>query len=139
MLSATQRVNGVSHTGISPVKQPRGGYINPKRLAAVELEGPKPALEQKKESVSANLVGSVVDYLTRFMEGASAKEAFKISFLGASIVDESANAIRLAEGISGLDDASIANACKLVGYDSARRAGTMAFRPVEDIEADGPT
>lgn len=139
MTSVTQRINGVPHAGIPPVKQPRGGYINPKRLTAVELEGPKPALEQKKESVSANLVGSTVDYLTRFMEGVSVKEAFKISFLGADIVGESANAIRLAEGITGLDDASIANACKLVGYDSAYRAGLMAFRPVEDIEADGPT
>lgn len=139
MVSVTQRINGVPCAGIPPVKQPRGGYINPKRFAAVELEGPKPTLEQKKESVSANLVGSTVDYLTRFMEGVAVREAFKISFIGAKIVGESANAIRLAEGITGLDDASIANACKLVGYDSARRAGTTAFRPVEEIETDGPT
>ena len=131
MASVTQRVKAV--------KQPRGGYINPKRLTAVEIEGSKPALSQRQESVSAALVGTAVDYLSRFMEGAPIKTAFHISFLGAFKVDESENALQLAEGVTGLDDASIVNACKLAGYDSAFRAGVMAFRPVEDIEADGPT
>ena len=39
----------------------------------------------------------------------------------------------------GLDDLSITNACQLVGFDSAFRAGPLFYRPVEKIIPDQAT
>ncbi len=60
--SVTQRTKNV--------KQPRGGYINPKELQTESL-GPGIETLNPAENVSPNLVGLAVDYLTRFMSGAS--------------------------------------------------------------------
>ena len=91
------------------------------------------------ENVSPNLVGIAVDYLTRFMSGTSAKEAFKISELGAHVVRQLELFEQLLSNVSGLDDDSIVAAVKLSGFDSAYRAGVMTYRPVEDINPDGDT
>jgi len=64
-----------------------------------------------------------VDYLTRFNMGASPEEAFSISLEGASkaatssIPDAVTVANDLLSGITGLDDTSIINACKLATFD----------------------
>lgn len=91
------------------------------------------------ENVSPGLVGTAVDYLTRFMSGTSTKEAFKVSELGAHAVRQLGLFEQLLSNVSGLDDDSIVAAVKLSGFDSAYRAGVMAYRPVEDIEPDGDT
>ena len=91
------------------------------------------------ENVSPGLVGTAVDYLTRFMSGTSAKEAFRVSELGAHAVRQLGLFEQLLSNVSGLDDDSIVAAVKLSGFDSAYRAGVMAYRPVEDIEPDGDT
>ena len=36
-----------------------------------------------EESIAASLVGTAVDYLSRFMDGTAVEEAFEISLLGA--------------------------------------------------------
>ena len=36
-----------------------------------------------EKSITASLVGTAVDYLSRFMDGTSVEEAFEISLLGA--------------------------------------------------------
>lgn len=92
-----------------------------------------------------------VDYLTRFMMGTSVEESFKISLQGAMCLDlflNSAtdkkgmalkNAKKFLKGIRGLDDESISNACKLVGYDVCFRAGIVGYKPVEEINPDKDT
>lgn len=131
MCSVTQR--------ISKIKQPRGGYIKPKEFELTMLDGGGIDDLHPVENVSPGLVGTAVDYLTRFMSGASAKEAFKVSGLGAYAVRQLGLFEQLLSNVSGLDDDSIVAAVKLSGFDSAYRAGVMAYRPVEDIEPDGDT
>lgn len=129
-VSVTQRVK--------IVKQPRGGYINPKQFESTQL-GPGIEALKPNESISPILVGIVVDYLTRYMTGASVQEAFQISLAGAGLMGETAKAKRFQQKIRGLDDSSLVAASKLVGYDSYFRAGPMAYKPVEYIEPDSDT
>lgn len=49
---------------IKMVKQPRGGYLNPRQFQVVELE-PLGVLHEE-ENIHASLVGIAVDYLTRW-------------------------------------------------------------------------
>lgn len=129
MVSVTNR--------ITQVKQPRGGYIKPKDFKFVELNDSKELFPD--ENTHSNIVGLAVDYLTRFTMGTSAKEAFQISILGSMLVHENDHAMALVDAVIGLDDNSIINACKLAGFDVARRAGVAAYRPVETILPDYET
>ena len=122
---------------IKVVKQPRGGYIPLKQFSAITLDDGK--ILNSDESVSPGLVGMAVDYLTRLMNGAHPKEAFKISLNGAYLVGEFDKAISLLDKIVGLDNQSIAAACILVGYDVAFRAGPARFMTVDTIYADEAT
>lgn len=123
---------------IKQVKQPRGGYINPKDMETVELGEGADSLNPD-ENVHASLVGLAVDYLTRFELGASVDEAFHISLLGANVINDTKNAKRLMAGVKGIDDKSIINAVKLSGYDVCYRAGIMGYRPVSEIKPDTVT
>lgn len=116
---------------IKVVKQPRGGYIPLKQFSAITLDDGKTL--NSDESVSPGLVGLAVDYLTRLMNSAQPKEAFKISLNGAYLVGEFDKAISLLDQIVGLDNQSIAAACILVGYDVAFRAGPARFMTVDTI------
>ncbi len=131
MCSVTQR--------IGKIKQPRGGYIKPKEFEQTVLDGGGIDDLYPEENVSPGLVGLAVDYLTRFMSGTSAEEAFEISRMGAVNVQQLGLFERLISHVSGLDDDSIDAAVKLSGFDSAYRAGVMAYRPVEDIVPDAHT
>lgn len=123
---------------IKQVDQPKGGYIKPKEFKA-EILGEGMEALNPAENVSPILIGLAVDYMTRFMAGASAEDAFEISLKGASRVDQEAKASKLLSGIKGLDDRSIVNALKLVGFDVCFRNGGMGYKPVEEINADAPT
>lgn len=57
-------------------EQNKGGYFE-KESDDVETEALNPA-----ENVSPILIGLAVDYMTRFMSGASAEDAFEISKMG---------------------------------------------------------
>lgn len=130
---------GVSVTQrIRQVVQPRGGYINPRSLRVERLGDGMEALNPA-ENVSPALVGSAVDYLTRFALGASPRDAFHVSKLGARAVGETSLFKSLLHEITGLDDATIAAAVKLTGFDCAYRAGVTTYRPVGDINADSAT
>ncbi len=158
--SVTQRVKAV--------KQPRGGYIKPKAFTPNALGDGLDALNPE-ENVSANMVGLVVDYMTRVMSGTPADEAFKVALVGAnqlylawssgrlrfagdvdaqlefngemSTVPTTAEA--LAADIKGLDDASIIAAVRLARYDTVYRAGLQAYlmgwRPCAAADPDAPT
>ena len=103
MVSVTNR--------ITQIKQPRGGYINPKNFKLVERNGSKELYPD--ENTHSTIVGLAVDYLTRFTMGTPAKDAFKISILCSMLVHESDHAMALVNAVIGLDDKSIINACNL--------------------------
>lgn len=129
MVSVTQRV--------SKVKQPRGGYLRPRDFENIVLSDGIQL--HPEENIHASLVGLAVDYLTRYLSGSSAEEAFEMSLSGSFLVGEDALARSLVQEVKGLDDQSIRNACKLVGYDVCVRAGTAMYKPVEDIYANDET
>lgn len=124
MVSVTQR--------IKQIKQPRGGYVKPKDFIVTELNDGSELYND--ENIHSILVGIVVDYLTRYVLGASLESAFSISLIGADRIKDRKNANKLIEGITGLDDKSISNACKLVGYDVCFRVGISAYTPVKNIK-----
>lgn len=123
---------------IAQIKQPRGGYINQKMFSRTFLgEG----IEElnPEENINAGLVGIVVDYMTRFMLGTKPEDAFEISILGASKINETKKAKRLLKKVKGLDDQSIISAVKLSGFDVCFRAGVIRYKPIEDINPDKQT
>ncbi|MCM3324745.1 hypothetical protein [Cytobacillus kochii] len=118
MVSVTKRVK--------EFKQPRGGYIKPKDMTVLEFVDGKTLHED--ENIHTSLIGMAIDYLSRFSFGTLLEDAFRISIHGAIKVNEFYYAEELLKGVKGLDDASIVNACKLVGYD-------VAFRPSDRVAA----
>ena len=137
-----QLLNGMSGVSVTQrikqVKQPRGGYINPKELTVVSLGDGADTLNPV-ENIHPSLMGLAVDYMTRFMTGSSAVDAFAISLNGAQIIGEMDLAQELLAGVKGLDDNSIVCAVKLGGFDVCRRAGAMGYKPVQDINPDVDT
>lgn len=123
---------------IKHVKQPRGGYINPRMMEIVKLENDIGQLNSE-ENVHATLIGLTVDYLTRFMTGTSLKESFEISLLGASIIDDEDTAITLLSDIKGLDDNSIINAVMLTGYDVCFRSSPLGYRSIFELVPNATT
>jgi len=123
---------------ISMIKQPRGGYINKNELSIIQLDDG--IVLNENENIPASLIGLAVDYMTRFMMGTAKEEAFSISLKGAMSLDfftlntirsATENATDLLTNIEGLDEKSVINACKLVGYDTCFRAGISGYKPVE--------
>lgn len=84
-------------------------------------------LYTKKKNVAPNLIGLLVDYLTRFMNGSSPEEAFKISLQGAVNIGEYDLAKAFLKRIKGLDDGTIRCAHKLVEYDVYYRVGMSSL------------
>lgn len=128
MYTVTQRVR--------EFKQPKGGFINPKQFTAIHLEDNNTL---NPENISPSNIGTVVDYLTRFMTGTPRDKAFQIPIRGAMNVKEIDYCYDLLERVTGLDDDSIFAACQLTGYDVAYRVGKMYYKPVSEIEPDTAT
>lgn len=122
---------------IKEIKQPRGGYVNPRKFREVILNDEKNLNDE--ENVHASIIGMAVDYLSRIIMGDTKEEAFKISLIGAQIIQQSNKAQKLLDKIKGVDDNSIIAACKLVGYDVCVRAGKIFFKPIENINPDKNT
>lgn len=132
-------MSGVSVTRrIKQVKQPRGGYIKPKELEVTSL-GEGADVLNSDENVNAGLIGSAVEYLTRFMTGADVEDAFHISLLGAEKIHQTTLANMLLSDVKGLDNISIKNAVKLTGFDVCFRANIMGYKPVQSINPDAST
>lgn len=129
MKSVTQR--------IKEIKQPINGYINPENFEKIELNDEKELYEE--ENINPGLIGLAVDYMTRYLKNNNKDEAFKISIMGAIKINELHKAYNLLEKISGLDDTSIINACKLSGYDVCYRTGVKYFKNVDEINPDQKT
>lgn len=123
---------------ITQIKQPRGGYVKPKEFTVIDLDDNQQLYTDENEH--GIIIGLAVDYLTRFSLGTPSKKAFEISIRGAININKLDYAIQLLDSIVGLDDESIINACKLVGFDVVFRAGTIAYtRPAETIAPDEDT
>lgn len=129
MKSVTQR--------IKEIKQPYGGYLSISQFKKITINDRKELYEE--ENISASLIGTTVDYMTRFYFSRNINDAFNISLKGASIIGKSAKANNLLKKIKGTDKESIIAACQLVGFDVCYRAGTMYYRPVEEIIPDKKT
>lgn len=74
-----------------------------------------------------------MDYLTRFMKGAEARDAFRISLRGARMVGMEGLAEALLDLMTGLDDLSIESACRLASFDVVFRAGVKYYKPFEEL------
>lgn len=106
---------------IKEIDQPRGGYINLAEFDVKEFYDGKQLNEN--ENVHASIIGMVVDYMTRYLMGTNIKKAFQVSIKGSICAEKlrKKGAIREIQeyinGIKGLDDESIINACKAVTFD----------------------
>lgn len=129
MYSVTQR--------IKKIKQPRGGYLPVSKFEKTMLQLENQLIDG--ENVHASLIGLAVDYLTRFMLGNSAQDAFTISLLGAKLCRDEKYAHNLIKQVQSIDDTSIISAIRLSGYDVCYRAGMMGYRPVQEIEPNDAT
>lgn len=137
MASVTSRINAV--------KQPRGGYIKPSEFDSIVFDDG--ITLNATENVHGVLVGMTVDYLTRFAMGTNVLEAFKISLKGADVAEEfgveksKSVAFELINGITGLDEKSVINACKLVSFDAWLRnpSGAMMAKRFSEINPDKET
>ena len=129
---------------IKEIKQPRGGYINPKamkvRSLGTDTLGPLPL---DVETVHASTMGMAVDYLTRMEGGTEARDAFAVSLRGARLLGNEAvaNAEADVDNLTAgrIDDGAIKAACRLVGYDVAFRAEPSMFNPNARSEPDVTT
>ena len=117
--------------------QPKGGYTSLDQFQKKQLDDGQHLYSQ--ENINAGLVGSAVDYLTRFMFDGKKREAFKISLLGAKNIRQTFKAELYLNKIQGLDNYSIEYACKLTGYDICYRGNPFYYRPVDDIVPDAKT
>lgn len=124
---------------IKQIKQPRGGYVNPKNFDIKVLDGGTMDELHPVENVAPSLVGTAVDYMARFLTGADVEDAFRISFLGARNVDQEDLYETLLSHVTGLDDDSITAALRLVGFDVAFRADPWLYQPVMGIVPDAET
>lgn len=119
------------------MRQPRGGFINPRTLK-VEEHDPIRELNPH-ENLNPGLVGMAVDYLTRCSQGLSAEEAFEGSLQGAHVVGETEFALSLVGAITRVDATAVRAACRLAGYDVAHRVGFASYRDVRGINPDDAT
>ena len=129
MATVTQRIN--------QIKQPRGGYLNPKSLMKIQRDDGQRLWPN--ENIAPNLVGLVVDNMTRYMLSKNIGESFKFALKGASLFMEKDLCEAMLERIEGLDDDSIFLACKVVGFEVGYRAGPRAYADVGTILPDSNT
>ena len=65
-------------------KQPRGGFLKPSSFKVINLNDG--IILKDNENISPGIVGTVVDYMTRFINDTPVEEAFVISLRGAKIL-----------------------------------------------------
>ncbi len=129
---------------IEKIKQPYGGYLKPSEMDMRVIDDGNELAPDEYVSVKANIIGLVVDYLTRFMLGEPKEEAFRISLEGAKIKQKFVSegekeANEYLSEIKGLDEISIENACRLATFDVWRRSPFNARMSDNDIFVDYET
>lgn len=110
---------------IKSIKQPHGGYLPVRNFEKIKKQDNHEL--NPAENVHGSIIGMVIDYLTRIQLGESKKRAFSISLIGAAKAERSLSMPCILEAksylnnITGIDDVSIINACKLVTFDVWKR------------------
>lgn len=128
---------GVSVTRrVREICQPPGGYINPDQMKESVFDDGQVLGE---ENIAPYIVGLAVDYLFRFMDGNSVEEAFHISILGAKRLGRFDEVKPILAAITGLDDDSITNACRMCLFDGYVRAGKAPKIKPSDLQPDSQT
>lgn len=103
--------------------QPRGGYVDPRSMKAVRFEGARPLFPAASENVHPSVVETAVRRLLALIAGDTVEGAFSECVVSALVVGQRDDALRLRADIRGLDDASVASACRLSAYEAALEAG----------------
>lgn len=111
--------------------QPRGGYVDPRSMKAVRFEGARPLFPAASENVHPSVVETAVRRLLALTAGDTVEGAFSECVASALAFGQRDDALRLRADIKGLDDASVASACRLGAYETASEAG-IALR-AEDV------
>lgn len=100
----------------------------------------------KEENVHGSLIGSFVDYFTRFLIIGNKKDAFHIPLRGAescALNKIDPNAVEksqtLLKNIQNLDEKSVINGLKLVGFDVCYRTDGLRYKPIEEINPNQQT
>lgn len=128
---------GTTVTGrIKEIEQPRGGYIKPSSFDKIQIDD---GIELGNENISPQMMGLVVDYLSRFTLGYTVEESFDISIKGALGQGRFKECFAIMNGIRGLDDDSIVDACRMTLYDSFFRAGVRITVEPMDLHVDHET
>lgn len=88
LIGIKRRISLVSVTQrIKEIKQPYGGYLSRKAFEITQLT-PDKMIDSKEENIAPQVMGLVVDYLTRFILTQDVRKAFAISLSGAAIVEQ---------------------------------------------------
>ncbi len=125
LIGIKRRISLVSVTQrIKEIKQPYGGYLSRKAFEITQLT-PDKMIDSKEENIAPQVMGLVVDYLTRFILTQDVRKAFAISLSGAATVDQLDTAELWMSKIKNNDDNSIIYATQLVNYDTVVRAGVL--------------
>ena len=124
-------------TRIRRVMQPENGWLPVCLFERTELDDSR--LLYAQENIPPDAAGLAVDYLTRVMQGADPRDAFRVPLAGARLVGRADRAERLLAGIRGLDVVAVRAACGLIDYDLASRRGPAFWRPGRVRVPDGPT
>lgn len=114
ILERGEIVSSVTHR-IKEIQQPRGGFLpirNFERIVYDDGFYPIPC-----ENIPMSLVGTVVDYLTRYMLTKDVGLSFQYAIEGAEKACKSFTAKELCSKIKGLDSVSIRAACQLASFD----------------------
>lgn len=122
---------------IESYEQPEGGLLEIDKWEETFLEDER--VLHTQENMKEELIELAVKYLTRFILTEKKREAFKISLLGAQLIQKEEIAEKLFKNITGLDDESLTSSVQLVGFDIVYQEGFFYYEPVENILPDKKT
>ena len=137
-MSVTSRIEQIQK--FPETKQPRGGYLNPKRLRVDHISDE--VIDDSVENIVPRIMGLAVDYLCRVSAGSDPADAFRVSLAGADLagaaeVAETYLEIIVSEAHSGrIGEASVINAVRLAYYDMYARNPAWAAMAVEMDKPD---
>lgn len=131
-------MSGVIRQSIN-VRQPLGGYLRIRDMDVTEINDITTLHNRQDQGASLKIIALAVDHLTHILLGFDKQDTFLVSMMGSKMVNEQDQALELLEKIDGLEDESIINTCKLVGYRALYRGGKYRFVPIEEIEPSEET
>lgn len=135
---------------IAQIKQPYGGYLPVKDFKVTSFEDNFDLIDLKNENISASLIGTTVDYLTRyyakgqFGERVSVMASFDIAWAGArnlgeEVMSKASMLMSEIKDSENFSDEVIKNACYLSSLDVAYRRGSQFYDPTINCVPDSET